>query len=818
MTTILSPNKKYGGAILAAMLFLCVVAGTVQAVGTYTNTPRSSTVVYWHFNNNTTAGENSTRVFDFSTVNKNNGTIDPNAYINLTASYLGDGAMTYSGNNGSARTGSTVTGVNWNTSWSVGAWAKTNKTSTQQDVVSKYFRTFELGLTSGNQAVFTVWYSNVFGNSTSVTYPIITPTEWHRYVGIYNGTHILLAIDGFVVNSSAVNFTNNLFLSTDPMQVGQRSANSLVWNGWIDELVFDNTSINSSDLLDEFRMYVGNCSGTPTTQCSVPTGVTYLTPGTYNLETFGGVNTTGVMRFTANDSILDCVGATIGDSFNNTENNAIFFENGVRNNLTVRNCKINGFYYGINKEFPAGSGRTNVTINNNTFTNIQYMGVNADNFDDSIITNNTFTNVNYTGIRIHSADRTVASLNYMNLTSVAFAGIFNDGRFNTVANNTMVASSDTNALIRVEQDGSFNNNGNVYVNNTLSGNDLGYGFVATEYHYENSIINNSFTHLKFCLQPKSNLSNFTGNTLSYCNRGFTIGSTDGSTNISNNTISHTSIGFRITGVSGTLNNSIMYNNMALNVTTPFSNDNSANVTIGFNLYGNSTKNVLSGATASYATLLLRNTLAFYYNLTPICTNVGGCTTAPMNLPANNYTFIIDDFVVRQGSQLTNTPISSASSSSNVRTITSNLTSTVTNVTVILNTSGIVPSSPLLVHPDGSSEYPSYLYDSTAGTITFNATIHPGNNILYLSTVPNTPQQASACNSSNAGFVAGIGFLGLLLLIIMAAGAVMIFNKVKSGEKVSDVFDWVTDGTAGVVILSFILVFAIVIVTALVVNC
>jgi len=93
------------------------------------------------------------------------------------------------------------------------------------------------------------------------------------------------------------------------------------------------------------------------------------------------------------------------------------------------------------------------------------------------------------------------------------------------------------------------------------------------------------------------------------------------------------------------------------------------------------------------------------------------------------------------------PIVVANGSSNTKTITSSVPGNVNNVTVTVLTGSIIPSSPRITYPNGSSEYPSYLYDSVGGTMTFNATIEPGANTVYIDSVVVVLENASVSPTS-----------------------------------------------------------------------
>jgi len=139
--------------------------------------------------------------------------------------------------------------------------------------------------------------------------------------------------------------------------------------------------------------------------------------------------------------------------------------------------------------------------------------------------------------------------------------------------------------------------------------------------------------------------------------------------------------------------------------------------------------------------------ALVYN--PINLTVYGKTSINENngninvtLTPNNETYILDYFNLTEGASRENSPLGFNTSSSNIKKITSNLTVTLFNVTVIVNTSGITPDKPKFTSHTGAytKTYSSneYTYDATKQTLTLNISgIEPasGSNELTLDSIP-----------------------------------------------------------------------------------
>lgn len=133
-----------------------------------------------------------------------------------------------------------------------------------------------------------------------------------------------------------------------------------------------------------------------------------------------------------------------------------------------------------------------------------------------------------------------------------------------------------------------------------------------------------------------------------------------------------------------------------------------------------------------------NTLINFSNFTAYASEVDvfGNNTYIANLTYNttgaNFTFSYNfttPNIVYLPSQFPNV----SSTSANVIQFSSGLNTT---VTIIVGTNGIVPSSPLLTFPDGTTVNPSYSYDSVGGMMLLNVTLPSG--ITTLTLDPNAP--------------------------------------------------------------------------------
>ena len=110
---------------------------------------------------------------------------------------------------------------------------------------------------------------------------------------------------------------------------------------------------------------------------SIPTVIT--TQGVYCLshDVATTITTGNAISINTNNVTLDCNGYKIGGLAAGTSSlaNGIYADN-TRQNITVRNCGIRGFYYGINLQGGAGHLVEDNRLDNNLLVGIQILGDN----------------------------------------------------------------------------------------------------------------------------------------------------------------------------------------------------------------------------------------------------------------------------------------------------------------------------------------------------------------------------------------------------------------------------------------------------------
>lgn len=437
-----------------------------------------------------------------------------------------------------------------------------------------------------------------------------------------------------------------------------------------------------------------------------------------------------------------------GSVNNNVTNNIIYnTTGGLTINSGINNTRIiNNTVHDIvgDHGISCFSNNMGVLIENNTVYNIDsthYLIDTYNNCSNSLIKGNVVWNAS-DGIissSLRNDNVTFQNNQVYNVTGYAY-------QFNNASNSNSYADYAHNATTRMF---TVTNSLNIGVHNFSSNNSKGIDMY---------VANSENVNVSGLRIYNSNTSNVY---LSDSNATFFSNSLDRSNTIYNISIAGASNNVRFENVSGYYFNSTSLSTLYANLTSQWAR---------FESYSSSNNNL--------NIYNLTNALIYFQNGSAQCTSIQSCDdNLNISVASYNYSILLDNFSVNQSATVrSNDPITVTNSSSNVRAITSTLTSTLTNVSVTVATGGIVPSSPLLVHPDGSSEYPSYLYDNVAGTITFNATIQSGVNTLYINEAQTV--QDDICSDGLQSLDELGGWLPIFALLVgasVAIGALALFN-------------------------------------------
>ncbi|MEM1544641.1 MAG: DUF2341 domain-containing protein [Candidatus Bathyarchaeia archaeon] len=205
------------------------------------------------------------------------------------------------------------------------------------------------------------------------------------------------------------------------------------------------------------------------TSCSVldQEGATYYL--TQDIIDFPGIV---CMDITANNVVLDCQGHTIdGVSEIDTYGIYIYRDSAQNTNITVKNCVVTDWWYGIY----LGYAQNNTLINNTV--NSHKAGFLVDFSSYNILINNTAHS--YYGFVLHFSSYNTLINNTANSNSEGFSLL--ESSYNTLINNTANSNS-------VDGFWLFESSYNILINNTANSNF--YGFFIDESYY-NILINNT---------------------------------------------------------------------------------------------------------------------------------------------------------------------------------------------------------------------------------------------------------------------------------------------------------------------------------------
>ncbi|MBS3167647.1 right-handed parallel beta-helix repeat-containing protein [Candidatus Woesearchaeota archaeon] len=335
---------------------------------------------------------------------------------------------------------------------------------------------------------------------------------------------------------------------------------------------------------------------------------------TQNVSTTAGCF--DVNSFTGNNILLDCQGFT---AFGDGGFAEIGFQASLRNNITIRNCNFNGFYWGISLD----SGATNLVAYNNTIYNVTGDGFRISNVNINInVTSNTVDSPDFGGATVSN----VLNLTFFNNTimnTAVWASIDLNNVNNSLFDNNNLVNSSVHGFWVGSSGGSCNNNN--FTNNIFD-SDLSYSTVGNP--------NSANFYLDVSVD-----SRFENNTMNKSGQaGFRIINNDiNNTIVSNVIINSSKAGiYSSGGGSGNVidGNNITYHTRGLAAgiyLSSISDQNQFNITNNLNI-GNNTYGVY--LTNANATNLTGNTIAFNGNTGIFLTNSHN-TTINSNTLNNN---------------------------------------------------------------------------------------------------------------------------------------------------------------------------------------
>lgn len=89
------------------------------------------------------------------------------------------------------------------------------------------------------------------GNRTVISTNPLPLNQWVHIAGVYNGTQLILYINGLINNSTS--FTGTMNVTGSPLRIGARASNERRWRGDIDDVLLYNRALTSVEVLEVYN-------------------------------------------------------------------------------------------------------------------------------------------------------------------------------------------------------------------------------------------------------------------------------------------------------------------------------------------------------------------------------------------------------------------------------------------------------------------------------------------------------------------------------------------------------------------------------------
>jgi hypothetical protein len=216
--------------------------------------PISSTVLLFHFNNDSYVGENDSIVYDWS-ANGNNGTVNGGVFNSTGGKFFGAFELNGSDNYIEIQDSVSIDLVSEGT---IEFWLKYNQVSTWTSVITKdescgYTFPYAVYLSSSGRVRLALddWNVDV---STDTS---LTNSTWYHVVTTWNESEARIYVNGSLKKKNTD--PKSMYADTSKLRIGITKP-GCGWgsgqgslNGTIDELALYNIMLNSSDILDHYN-------------------------------------------------------------------------------------------------------------------------------------------------------------------------------------------------------------------------------------------------------------------------------------------------------------------------------------------------------------------------------------------------------------------------------------------------------------------------------------------------------------------------------------------------------------------------------------
>lgn len=374
---------KYLWTAIVLALTLIPVA---TAIGTYPAVDPAMTL-YMHFNNNSSAGENLTKIYDWSG-NNNNGTTNVSNY-NQSGGFLQDGAYNFNTSEAASIIVNDSPTLNLTNNFSISLWVYYNTSSSTAFILSKRSAAnnrYELAISTSAQIFFSLGNGTTSSDTTSPT-NALSRNAWHMITATFGNNQTNLYLDGGLVGTNTFNAT--VASGNTQLYIGSRAGIAgTFFNGSIDEVILYNRTLSNTEIQNLFIQYNG---------CFTPyNGVVYTQ--TFEITWCNGIYYFNVssggaaVTITGTNMTLNMNGSTLVGNWTNETTPTSYAIRISGNQNTIKNGIINSFFQGIQID---SYNQTNIT--NNTINKTRIALRIASTYNTSI-TSNTFYNTSYGSI------------------------------------------------------------------------------------------------------------------------------------------------------------------------------------------------------------------------------------------------------------------------------------------------------------------------------------------------------------------------------------------------------------------------------------
>jgi len=488
--------------------------------------------------------------------------------------------------------------------WTLSFWAKSNASNIQSFIFSQSAKNHDaaikLNLEELSLNAWVAYYLYEGGKETVVSHTFIDNNyfkEWHEYILTKDeGNSVKIYVDGDFKNNGTP--SKNVMNSISTLRIGgQYTDVNRFWNGTIDEVHIYNRTLSASEISDLHNNYGYSTTNYPSRvlvrkyTSPEPTvanlGAEILTGPVHNINT--GINYTTIQSAIDNASAGDEIHVDSG-----TYNENVI----VNKQLILRGIDIGS---GMPVVDARGMGNAitltagDVVLDGfNAYNSSSNNGIEVGVFSsNNVITNNNISK-NFYGIHLASSGNTLANNTVIQSTN---RGIFMESSpDNILINNSVLLNNDGIFLF-------YSGNNTITDNRVMSNSNDAITFDNSG---NNTVINNnvSFNTRNGIYLYTSGGNTFTNNILISNNYGFSLGYSDNNAFTSNTAVSNTNGGIYMSSSHNTAIINNIYNNNGWGIFIEYSNNNtiSGNEAILNNntgiSFGHSANNTITNNNAS----------------------------------------------------------------------------------------------------------------------------------------------------------------------------------------------------------------------------